>query len=258
MGTSWFLDLNDFARNTPAAHGFMAYYAQEALSPLGAGLAVIALLIVSDVALARGEPRAFAGAACALAGGVATWALCLVCVPLLQEPHPYQSLAHVELLVPREGGYGLPDPRTAVAAAATAGLLLARRRRFGSAALAATLLLAFARVYVGADFPAEVAAGLGFGAAVELGVQPVAAWLLATARPRPRATVGGRPTAKARALRARPARKLTRVRPATKLAQDGGVMSARVIDALKAASEAAHYANVAAPGPPQEPGEQVR
>jgi undecaprenyl-diphosphatase len=246
MGTSWFLDLNRFARKTPALHGFMSYYAQRAVSPLGAGLLAVAVLVVCGLVLARGKPAGTAGAAWAVAGAAVTLGLCQLLAPVLEQPHPYQSVAHVELLVPPVSGYGLPDTRAAVAAAATVGLMLGRRRWLASVALLATLLLAFARVYVGASFPAAVAAGLGLGAALELAGWPLVN-KLATALPGTRPGVAARPGRRAPVARSRPARKLAYERSPARLAPKGGLMSARVIDALKAASEAAHYAEVGAP-----------
>jgi membrane-associated phospholipid phosphatase len=245
MGTSWFLELNRFARKTPALHGFMSYYAERALSPLGAGLLAVAAFVLCGLVFARHKATGVAGATWAVLGGGITFGLCRLLVPLLGQPHPYQSLAHLELLVPRAAGYSLPDTRTAVAAAVAVGLVLGRRHWVGVGALLATLLLAFARVYVGAAFPADVAAGLGLGAAVGLAGWPFVSRLVVAALPKAAAQPALRVSVRAPVARFRPSRRLARERPAAKLSSNGGVMSARVIDALKAASEAAHYARVA-------------
>jgi len=253
VGTSWFLDLNRFARHTPSAHGFMAYWAEKAASPLGAGLLVVLVVAACGVLAAKGKPAALTGTIWAFVGGAVTFGLCRALVPLVREPHPYQSLGHVELLVPRAAGFALPDTRTAIAAGMAAGLLLGRRQLLGTVAGVATVLLAFARVYVGAAFPADVAAGIGLGALVGLALWPVAHWALALVVPgaggaRPRRSLARHAPWLSRVPTsgARPARKLAHARPAAKLAANGGVMDARVIDALRSASEAARYANAGA------------
>jgi membrane-associated phospholipid phosphatase len=76
-------------------------------------------------------------------------------------PHP----AHQQVLVLAGHSIDLafPSDCAVIAGAVTAGLLLVSRR-LGIAAAVAALMMGFARVYVAAQNPADVAAGLMIGA----------------------------------------------------------------------------------------------
>ena len=236
MGTSLYLDLNRLARRSQWAHGFMAAYAEKAASPVGAGLLVLAVLLLGAWLVARHRPEGVTGALWGGLGALVALGAQQLVAPLLDEAPPYRVLHHVELLVPASGA-PLPDARTAMAGAVVTGLYLARRHGLASIALVAALLLAFARVYVGADYPADVAAGLGFGAAVELVLWPFCGWLLGRLVEGLAAGPLGVVVAAGNA-----APKPSRQAPPLRLSQVGAP-NARVIDALKAASEAARNAN---------------
>jgi membrane-associated phospholipid phosphatase len=241
VDASWYMDVNRFARSTPWAHGFMKAYAEQALSPVGAGLLVLAALVLVGWLTARRRPSRLQGAVLATVGGLAAFGLQRAIAPLLALHHP--NLAHAQLLLPRATSYALPDARTAVAGAVVAGLWFGRRWWFGSVGLLAALLLAFARVYTGVDFPADVAAGLGFGAAVAIVLWPAGAFLL---RP---AIAGARSRQLGTAFTASPAR----TKPPRPLAVSRPLQTrmpnARAMDALRVASEAARTAN--GPHPPR-------
>ena len=240
MGTSWYLDVNRLARESPWAHGFMAAYAEKAPSPVGVGLLFLAVLVILAWLVARYDPERMAGVAWVGLGVFVALGVQQAVAPVLDEPRPYHVLRHVELLV-QASSAPLPDARTAMAGAVVAGLFLARRRWLGSLALLAALLLAFARVYVGADYPADVAAGLGLGAAIELALWPFAAWLL---RPPLESLAGSRVGALVSAGHGR--QKQVRQSAAPKLGQ-ARMPNERVMDALRVASEAARHAGNSAP-----------
>ena len=249
MGTGLYLDLNRLARRSQWAHGFMAAYAEKGLSPVGVGLLVLAVLLLGGWLVARHRPEGVTGALWGGLGALVALGAQQLVAPALDEARPYRVLRHVELLVPASGA-PLPDARTAMAGAVVTGLYLARRHGLASIALVAALLLAFARVYVGADYPADVAAGLGFGVAVELVLWPLGGWLLGrlveglAAGPLGVVVAAGNGAPK-------PSRRV----PALRLSQVGAP-NARVIDALKTASEAARNANYPQANSPsrQEPG----
>ena len=244
-----YLDLNRLARRSQWAHGFMAAYAEKGLSPVGVGLLVLAVLLLGGWLVARHRPEGVTGALWGGLGALVVLGAQQLVAPALDEARPYRVLRHVELLVPASGA-PLPDARTAMAGAVVTGLYLARRHGLASIALVAALLLAFARVYVGADYPADVAAGLGFGVAVELVLWPLGGWLLGrlveglAAGPLGVVVAAGNGAPK-------PSRRV----PALRLSQVGAP-NARVIDALKTASEAARNANYPQANSPsrQEPG----
>jgi undecaprenyl-diphosphatase len=76
-------------------------------------------------------------------------------------------IPHVVLLVPASADPSFPSDHATMAGAVAAGLWLVSRR-LGVVALAAAMLMAFARVYVGAHYPIDVVVGLVFGAVVVL------------------------------------------------------------------------------------------
>jgi membrane-associated phospholipid phosphatase len=240
VGTSWYLDVNRLARKSHWAHGFMAAYAEKALSPVGAGLLVLAVLIILAWLVTRYDPDRMVGVAWAGLGAFVALGVQQAVAPVLDQPRPYHALRHVLLLVPASGS-PLPDARTAMAGAVVAGLLIARRRWLGSLALLAALLLAFARVYVGADYPADVAAGLGLGATIELALWPLCAWLV---RPSLESLAGSRLGVLVSAGHGRQKRSRQPVAP--KLGQ-ARMPNERVMDALRAASEAARHGGNSAP-----------
>ena len=173
MDTSWYLDLNRFARSTSWAHGFMHAYA------LWAGVVVLGVLLVVAWWAARPEgPLSVARVGWAGAGTLAAVGLNQPLIHLVGRPRPYAVLHGVEVLVPRANDFTFPSDHATAAGAVICGLLLARRWRLGIVAAVLGLFLAFARVYVGAHYPGDVAAGLAFGAAVVAVLYPLAMWIL--------------------------------------------------------------------------------
>src|SRR2546428_463519 len=75
------------------------------------------------------------------------------------DPSPMTS-AHV--LVARTTDFSFPGDHATAVGAVAVGLLLTRRR-LGIVMAAFAVLMAFARVYVGAHYPGDVVAGLALG-----------------------------------------------------------------------------------------------
>lgn len=201
LNTSLYLDLNNFARQTAWAHGFMHAYALW----LGPVLLAVVFLAVYAVAWWRGAPRA---AALLVLGGIGT----VVALGLNQlvshaakELRPYATHTHALVLVAKTNDYSFPSDHSIVAGGLTVSVLLVLGRSVwqgrttpGPARAAAPavrsvvpgavkmlaaanvvlgLFLCFARVYVGAHYPGDVVAGYLLSSVVVLAfslLRPVA------------------------------------------------------------------------------------
>ena len=159
---SWFLDINEWAKNTPWLHGAMKLYA-------GYGAVLFAVLILVGYVLARRQRSAELLAA-SLWAGLAPLLAVAANQPLargVDEPRPFTSLQHVLVLAHRSTDPSFASDHGTMAGAVAVGLLLVSVR-LGLVAVAAALLMAFARVYVGAHYPIDVVAGLTLGAGTAL------------------------------------------------------------------------------------------
>lgn len=171
-----FLLINRFARRTGWLHGLMTGYASY-------GLVLFVLLLLAGwwLARARRDPRAMAVAVWAALGTLVAVGLNQPIVHAVAEQRPYASIPHVLLLVDRTADYAFASDHATMAGAVAAGLCYVNRR-LGVIAWVAAVLLAFSRVYVGAHYPHDVAAGLALGAAVvvlgQLVAQPLLTWVI--------------------------------------------------------------------------------
>lgn len=170
MDATWYKDVNRFAVHTAWLHGFMKAYAVD-------GVAVFGLLVLAAWWFSRTQanpPRAVAASIWAAAGTLIAVALNQIFVHAVARPRPYIKLHNVEVLVSRSTDYSFPSDHAVTAGAAVAGLwVIAHYSGRVTRVLAAVgtilaLLLAFARVYVGAHYPGDVAAGLVIGAAISV------------------------------------------------------------------------------------------
>lgn len=85
---------------------------------------------------------------------------------------PYVIHPDALVLVSRSSDFSFPSDHAVMAGGVAAGLMIVSRR-WGLVAAGAAVLMAATRVYVGAHYPADVAAGLLVGAIVT-----VAGWLI--------------------------------------------------------------------------------
>jgi membrane-associated phospholipid phosphatase len=157
-----FLVVNDWARHTGWLHGAMKLYASD-----GVALFAVFLILGWWIARRRNDPRRMATALWAGIGTIVAVGVNQPIVNGVKENRPYVTLHHTLLLVSRSTDYSFPSDHATMAGAVAAGLLLVAWR-LGLLALLAALLIAFARVYIGAHYPGDVLAGLAVGAVVVL------------------------------------------------------------------------------------------
>jgi undecaprenyl-diphosphatase len=159
---SLFREVNDFARATGWLHAPFVDYAKY-----GVVLFAAALLASWWIARRSGDLARVSAALWAPAGALLALGLNQPLGHAVGEARPYATLPHVLVLVSRTTDFSFPSDHAVMAGAVAGGVLLVDRRLGVVVALAA-VLMAFARVYVGAHYPGDVLAGLalGFGVAV--------------------------------------------------------------------------------------------
>lgn len=157
---AWYVAVNQFSRDTGWLHAFFRVFAVY-------GVALFALLLLGGWWLSRSR-RDHHRMAAALWAPLGTLLAVAVNQPLgrfVGERRPYDEVHHALLLVPRTTDFSFPSDHAVMAGAVAVGLLLVDRR-LGLLATVLALLMAFARVYVGAHYPFDVIAGLLVGGAV--------------------------------------------------------------------------------------------
>jgi undecaprenyl-diphosphatase len=160
------LAINSFARHTPALHQPLLAYATY-------GVVLFAVLLLAGLISARHRSsRDLAATGWAAIAMLLALALNQPLGNLVTERRPYVSHLGILRLADVTTDFSFPSDHAVMAGAVAVGLLLAHRR-LGAAAAVAALLMAFARVYIGAHYPWDVVAGLLFGGLVAGG-----GWLL--------------------------------------------------------------------------------
>jgi undecaprenyl-diphosphatase len=172
--TRLFLDVNRFAARTAWVHGFMRAYAGYA------GLVVLAALVALALWQARGgiyggaSLTAVADALWVALAALVAWCVAQPLTHIVGRRHPYTAIrSPVLLLVPRSHDFSFPSGHAVIAGAVVVGLWLCRSRVVAAAATLLGLLLAFAVVYVGAEYPIDATGGLLLGALVVAALRPL-------------------------------------------------------------------------------------
>jgi membrane-associated phospholipid phosphatase len=153
--------VNDITRHTGWLHGAVRGYATY-------GVVLFAALLLAAVLLRRsGTDRALAAAGWAALATLIAVGLNQPLVSAFAEARPYTAHPQLLALASRSTDFSFPSDHAVMAGAAAGGLWLASRL-LGVIAGIAALVMAFARVYIAAHYPWDVAAGLIFGALVAL------------------------------------------------------------------------------------------
>jgi undecaprenyl-diphosphatase len=158
--TNTFLDINTFARHTGWLHAPVLAYAQY-------GVVLFGLLLLAGWWNARRRNTAMTAAIWAPIATLIAVGINQPIVAAVHQARPYNTLHGILVLATPSTDPSFPSDHATMAGAVAAGMLLVSRR-LGLLAIAAAGLMAFARVYIAAHYPADVLTGLALGAAVAL------------------------------------------------------------------------------------------
>lgn len=154
-----YLDVTNFARHAPGWFDTLVKYWSAY------GIVVFFLLMVVGWWLAKRLPaRSMAKALCAPVAVVAVYAVNDAIKSVVKEVRPCRQLPHVFHLEACQAptDWAFPSNHTVVAFSAATALFLVARR-LGLVAYVLAVLMGASRVYVGAHYPHDVAAGMVVG-----------------------------------------------------------------------------------------------
>ena len=155
--------VNTVARRTVWLHSPTLAYATY-------GVVLFAGLLLAGwwVARSTGNHTQVAAAVWTPLGAMLALAINQPIVNAVREARPYTVLPDILVLAHRSTDYSFPSDHAVMAGAVAGGLFLVSRR-LGVVAAVAALLMALARVYIGAHWPGDVEIGLALGATITIG-----------------------------------------------------------------------------------------
>ena len=165
--------INSFADHTAWGHGPMRFYAKD-------GIAVFAVLLLAGWWIGRRSTSPIEHVSKAVWAGAGPLVALALNQPIgraVARARPYTTIPNMHLLVDRTKDFSFASDHATVAGGVAAGLFLLNRR-LGLIAVIAAVVMAFARVYVGAHYPGDVTAGLFIGAATTIALSRLAARIL--------------------------------------------------------------------------------
>ncbi|WP_213455491.1 phosphatase PAP2 family protein [Rhizomonospora bruguierae] len=160
MDTRLFMEINELARATPWLHAPLAGYAKY-------GVVLFAVLLLAGWWVARRRGAGLPAAVWAPVGMLLAVVVNQPIVSAVHEPRPYSTLPGILVLADRTTDPSFPSDHATMAGAVAAGLLLVSWQ-VGLLATVAAAGMGFARIYIGAHYPADVLAGFAVGASVTL------------------------------------------------------------------------------------------
>jgi len=175
LDTRIFYAINHLARDTPWLHPTVSGYANY-------GTVLFGALMLAGWWTARtaADSTRMVSAVWAPIGVLVALAINQPIADAVGEVRPCNALHDIVVLHCNTDG-GFPSDHAVVAGAATVGVWLVSRR-LGLLAALASVVMGFARVYIGAHYPQDVLAGFALGGVVGLvgyaAARPLVGWLL--------------------------------------------------------------------------------
>lgn len=176
MDESLFKIVNRIAERTGWLQPPVLAYAKYGIALFG-----LALLAGWWIGRQRSDTTIVAAVVCTVVAAFVALGAAQLLGHMVARARPYDAIAGMKVLVARTTDFTFPSDHATVAGAVAGGLWFADRR-LARLAVPLALVMAFARVYVGAHYPGDVVAGLVLGVAVavvvtRVAVRPVSALL---------------------------------------------------------------------------------